>query len=353
MIEFDHTIDEPFELESGAVLNAVKLRCTIYGELNAECSNAVLVFHALTGSSRIGEWWNGTIGRQKVLDTSKNAFICVNYLGSCYGSTSARQLKEQDEHNITPLVTLRDMVRANGHLFRSLGVKRFKAVIGGSVGGMLALQHASEFPDSVEHAISIAATPLSAMGLALNHIQRQAVTAGDLALARQVAIVSYKSHQQFDARHGRKPNRNGEDPHQHGGRFDIGGYLDHQGEVFLQRFEPGSYELILKAMDLFDLADRDIERIRAKVSLVGISSDQLFPASDVRALCGRLADSGVKASYYEMRSDDGHDAFLSDTYETARVLREVLGGQARSAAAHFLSYRHAKQIAKTLAKVEL
>ena len=324
MFEIDFCSNEPFELGSGDVLTELRLRCSIYGQLNADKSNAVLVFHALTGSSRIDEWWKGVLGEGCALDTSRYAFVCVNYLGSCYGTTSARSLKRR--YRELPIVTTRDIVRANATLFEYLGIRKFRAVIGGSVGGMLALQFAAEYPEMTDEIVSIAATPLSAMGLALNHIQRQAISRNDIDLARKIAVVSYKSSRQFTQRFGRNPNRNGEDPHSRTqDRFDIGGYLDHHGKGFRERFEIESYDLITKAMDLFDLSDHDISRIRANVALVGISSDWLFPASEVSELARRLSKCGVNAGYYEIDSDDGHDAFLSDVAEMSRVLRTVLG----------------------------
>src|SRR5258707_5688321 len=232
MFEIDFTINEPFQLESGEILPEVKLRATIYGKLNPMRSNAVLVFHALTGSSRIGDWWNGIMCDGCALDTSEFAFVCVNYLGSCYGSTSAKTLKKRrskGSRSELPIVTLRDIVRSNALLFDHLGIKRFRAVIGGSVGGMLALQFAVDFPELTEQCVSIAATPLSAMALALNHLQRHALRQNDLEMARKIAGVSYKSPRQFGDRFGPKHNRNGEDPRaKNDQRFYIGGDLDHQ-----------------------------------------------------------------------------------------------------------------------------
>jgi homoserine O-acetyltransferase len=333
MFEIDFKFDEPFTLESGEILDSFQLRCTIYGKLNADKSNAILVFHALTGSSRIGDWWNGVMCDGCALDTSEYAFVCVNYLGSCYGSTSAKSLKKPGKgykKNEIPLVTVRDIVRSNIHLLEHLGIKKFKAVIGGSVGGMLALQFGADFPELTEKVVSIAATPLSAMGLALNHLQRQAIQLNDIGLARQIAMVTYKSPRQFDNRFGRKPNRNGENPSKgHKNRFDVAGYLDYQGEVFNHRFEIESYELITKAMDLFDLTDEQIQNFAAKVSLVGISSDWLFPASDVRNLAKRFKRNGVETDYFEIVSDDGHDAFLSDVAETSKVLKEILTAESQ------------------------
>ncbi len=326
MFEIDFKFNDLLTLESGQIIDSFELRCTIYGKLNADKSNAVLVFHALTGSSRVGDWWNGVMCDGCALDTSKYAFVCVNYLGSCYGSTSASSLKKQGlKYSEFPLVTVRDIVRSNVHLMGYLGIKKFKAVIGGSVGGMLALQFAVDYPNLTEQIISIAATPLSAMGLALNHLQRQAIELNDIGLARQIAMLSYKSPRQFDSRFGRKPNRNGEKPaKKFANRFDIAGYLNYQGEIFNRRFEVESYQLITKAMDLFDLTDEQIKQITAKVSLVGISSDWLFPAADVKNLAERFNRNNVITDYFEIVSDDGHDAFLSDVAETSRILREIL-----------------------------
>jgi len=337
MFEVDYTNNEPFTLDSGEKLTEVKLRCTIYGRLNHDRSNAVLIFHALTGSSRAGDWWNGIVGDGCVLDTSKYALICINYLGSCYGSTSAKALKRG--RRVLPIITTGDIVRSNTLLFEHLGIKKFRAVIGGSVGGMLALQFAADFPELTDEVISIAATPLSAMGLALNHLQRQAIRNNDLEMARKIAIVSYKSSSQLGERFGRNPNRNGEDPRSNrDDRYDVGGYLDRQGEKFRNRFEIESYDVITKAMDLFQLSDVEIRQIKANISVVGISSDWLFPAADVRRLRNRFVRLGVNAKYFEIESDDGHDAFLSDILEMSRVLAEIFPVK-RRVPDHFLDYR--------------
>ena len=317
-IEDDFSSDEPFALASGEVLPRIKQRYAIYGELNAEKSNAVLIFHALTGSARIHEWWTDLIGAGCALDTNKFAFVCVNALGSCYGSTSGNE--------INSVVTTRDIVRAQKKLFEHLNIEKFRACVGGSVGGMLAMQFAADFPEAVERCVPIGATPLSAMGLALNHLQRAALKyENGIVLARQIAMLSYKSKELFNQRFSRNPNRNGENPFQsleH--RFDVSGYLDYHGEKFTERFDAQTYRLLSKAMDLFDLTDKEIKRIKANVSLVGISTDWLFPAADVRFLATRMKSLGVAAEYIEMISDDGHDAFLSDTGTMSEVLKKVL-----------------------------
>jgi homoserine O-acetyltransferase len=277
------------------------------------------------------------------LDTSEFAFVCVNYLGSNYGSTSAITLKKRRARGAKselPIITLRDIVRTNVLLTDHLGIRKFRAVIGGSVGGMLALQFAVDYPELAEQCISIAATPLSAMGLALNHLQRHAIRHDDIELARKIAVVSYKSPRQFGNRFGRKHNRNGEDPRSdRDHRFDIGGYLDHQGDAFGERFELESYDLITKAMDLFELSNDDIRRIKTRVSLVGISSDWLFPAAEVCDLAERMTGLGVEAEYHEIDSEDGHDAFLSDIAETSRVVRKILGVKAGEVPNHFFAHK--------------
>lgn len=309
--EGDFVADEPFELASGEILPVLKQHFTVYGELNARCDNAVLVYHALTGSARIADWWTDLIGSGRALDTDKFAFVCANFLGSCYGSTN----------EIETLVTTRDIVRAQILLLKHLKIQKLKAVIGGSLGGQLALQTAIDFPDLTEKCVSIGACELTAMGLALNHLQREAVRrTWDVSLARQIAMISYKSEEMFAARFGRSPNRNGENPGESlTNRFDIASYLDYQGEKFVQRFSPSAYLLISKAMDLFEISDADCRKIKAETTLVGITSDWLYPATEVKKLAERLG-----ARYVEMISADGHDAFLSDTAKMSKILREIL-----------------------------
>ncbi|MGB7069083.1 MAG: alpha/beta fold hydrolase [Pyrinomonadaceae bacterium] len=318
VFELDLTVNSPFRLESGVILPQLRLRTTIYGRLNGDKSNAIHVFHALTGSSRIADWWPGMIGDGKALDTSKHAFICINYIGSCYGSTSAADIES--------VVTTNDIIRSQAVVFEYLGIKRFDAVIGASVGGMLALQFAVDFPGLANKVISIGAAPLSAMGLALNHIQRKALDIeNDVNLARQVATLSYKSHEILEQSYGRNPNRNGEVPHDSvDARFDVAGYLDHQGQTFTKRFDVDSFRLITKAMDLFDISDDQIARITAGVTLIGISSDWLFPASDVQRLAERLKKRGKDAEYILFDSKDGHDAFLSDIDGISGIIKPIL-----------------------------
>lgn len=322
----------PFRLDCGAALQPVTLHYAVYGELNRQRDNAILVCHALSGSARVADWWEGMFGPDLPFDTRKHCVIGVNILGSCYGSTgpcSLNPLTGRPYAGDFPVVSIGDMVRSQAELLDHLGVQRLHSVVGGSIGGLQALAWASMFPERVERCVAIGAVPLSALGLALSHLQRQSIRndpafkngfydpeeppAAGLALARGIAMCSYKSAQLFDDRCGRAPNRNGEKPLEKlHDRYDVCGYLDYQGESFVRRFDANSYLIISKAMDNFELDDAALRRVTARVLMVGISSDWLFPTADVFAATRRMQDSGLNARYAELDSEHGHDAFLAN-----------------------------------------
>ncbi|QQS47981.1 MAG: homoserine O-acetyltransferase [Acidobacteriota bacterium] len=340
----------PFELDSGATLNQIQLHYAIYGKLNDRRSNAVLVCHALSGSARVADWWEPFFQGNAVFDLTRHCVIGINVIGSCYGSTGPREIDPETGKPFGsrfPLLSIRDWVKAQAILIEQLGVRRLHAVLGGSIGGMQAIQWSIDYPDQVARCIAIGAAPLTAMGLALNHLQRKAIKndanwkGGDyydgdppsagLALARAIAMCSYKSAELFDERYARNPNRNGEDPERSlDDRYDIGGYLDYQGEIFTRRFDANSYLLITKAMDNFDPASgyeseaAALARIRARVLMVGISSDWLFPAAEVRSLTNRMRDAGAASEYVELDSNHGHDGFLADLDRLAPIIRNAL-----------------------------
>src|SRR5512142_1255314 len=324
---FTFAVDVPFRLDGGGQLQPVTLHYALYGALNPRRDNVVLVCHALSGSARVADWWPEMFGPGKAFDVSRDCIVGINVIGSCYGSTGPGSTDPRTGQPFGPdfpVVTIADMVRAQAALLDHLGVERVRVVVGGSIGGMQALQWAVDFPGRVETCVSIGATLLSAMGLALNHLQRQAIQldpawqggryaagrqpAAGLALARALAMCSYKSAALFTERYARNPNRSGEDPvHSMGQRFDVAGYLDYRGKIFVKRFDANTYLVLSKAMDLFDLGrgyeraphlpgsgrcgqegeEEALKRVKARVLLVGISSDWLFPAADVRALADR------------------------------------------------------------------
>jgi len=337
---------EGFALECGGVLRPVSLRYAMYGEPNAACDNVILVCHALSGSAEVATWWPELFDDPRLFGNDRYCILCSNILGSCYGSTGPSAINPQTGKPYGasfPLVTIGDMVRAQYELLRFLEIPRVKLVIGGSIGGMQALEWAMDYPDVVEHCVAIGTVPVGAMGLALNHLQRQAIwldpkwkggeyTSDDppakgIALARAIAMCSYKSAELFEIRYGRRPNRNGEDPWaDHQARFDVGGYLDYQGQKFVERFDANAYLAITRTMDTFDpvrscgSAYAAYSRIKAHVTLVGISSDWLFPAADVRALGEQLRAVGVDCDYREIESSHGHDSFLAEPEKLASIL---------------------------------
>jgi homoserine O-acetyltransferase len=352
--EGDFVLDEHLLLECGRTLAGVTLHYAVYGRLNAARDNAVLVCHALSGSAQVGSWWPEIFAPGAVLSLEHDFVICMNMLGSCYGSTGPGSVDPETGSIYGPdfpLVSIRDNVRAQARLLDSMGIRRLRLVLGGSIGGMQALEWAIVNPDSVERALIIGVAPLSAMGLALNHLQRQAILSDPdwqagrylpqrpplrgLSLARQIAMLSYKSGPLFDERFGRNPNRNGEDPWGLddlgggliGGRFDIAGYLDHQGKRFVDRFDANAYLAILRTMDTWDPLHGSASpaevfaRIRAKLSFVGISSDWLFPPEAVRHFADSIRSAGIHADYREMNSAHGHDAFLAEQVELVRLLQ--------------------------------
>jgi len=352
--EGDFVMEGSLPLECGRSLMCPTLHYAVYGRLNAARDNAVLVCHALSGSALVGSWWPEIFAPGAVLSLERDFVICINMLGSCYGSTGPGAVNPETGESYGPdfpLVGVRDNVLAQARLLDSLGIRRLRLVLGGSIGGMQALDWTIQHPGRVERALIIGVTPLSAMGLALNHLQRQAILqdpewAGGrylpqrpprrgLSLARQIAMISYKSAPLFDERFGRNPDRSGEDPWSadgkmgglSSGRFDIAGYLDYQGKRFNERFDANAYLAILRAMDTWDplrgyaSAHEAFSRIKARVSFIGISSDWLFPADEVRRFAQSIKEAGASVDYREMESDHGHDAFLAEQVELVRLLQ--------------------------------
>ena len=348
--DFTFAGNEPFRLAAGGQLQSITLRYALYGALNKKRDNAIFVCHALSGSARVGDWWPEMFGHGGAFDISRYCIIGANVLGSCYGSTGPLSLDARTGAPYGanfPLITISDIVRAQARLLDHLDIKRLHAVVGGSIGGMQALEWAVAFPEQVERCVAIGACALPAMGLALNHLQRQAIRndpawrdghyAPDappekgLALARAIAMCSYKSAELFNERFNRHPNRTNEDPHRTlDERFDVAGYLDNQGATFTRRFDANSYLLLSKAMDTFDLArgycseQAALQRITARVLLVGLSSDWLFPTSEVRALAARMKSEGVDVAYAELHTAHGHDGFLAEARALAPLVAPLL-----------------------------
>ena len=331
----------PLELSCGERLPRARQCVNVHGKLNERKTNAVLIPHALTGSANVIDWWGGIVGAGKLFDPADTCVIGVNVLGGCYGSTGpASEAPDGKPYGSRwPLVTVKDMVEAQYRALRRLGIERLAVVMGGSLGGMQALQWSLDHPDMVDHAIAIGAYDhFSAFGIAYNRIALEAIRldpkfrGGDyydglppldgLRLARKIAMITYKSDALFTERFERRPDRKGEDPYRSlAERFDVEGYLDEQGERLGARFDANTYIALSRAMDLFDTRERRDLNVSPKLTFVGISSDILFLPQYVRAAAQRFHRLGFDCTYLELASKHGHDAFLADTDDLAELLR--------------------------------
>ena len=352
------TGEEPLELECGRSLPGVTVAYETYGRLNANGDNAVLVCHALTGSAHAaGEapghpggatgWWDPMIGPGRAFDTDEMFVVCPNILGSCYGTTGPVSLNPSrglPYGKSFPRVTVRDMVRVQHALLSSLGVRSLLTVTGGSLGGMQALEWALMYPAMVRSLIPIAtASRHSPWCIGLNDIARQAIMLdpawqnGDyrpgegpkagLSLARQIAMVSYRSDRSFMARFGRDRRQGDDLRYEPGNLFQVESYLRYQGEKLVARFDAHSYIVITRAMDWHDVgqgrggADAALARIIAPALCVGISTDVLYPVHEQQALARAIPG----AVYRELDSPHGHDAFLIEFEQLSTHVREFLG----------------------------
>jgi homoserine O-acetyltransferase len=309
-----------FALDCGVTLPKVVQRVSIYGTPRPDGSNVALVNHALTGSSRVAEWWGEIAGPGKLLDTKALAVVGVNVLGSCYGSTGPASLgpdgKPYGEN--FPVVSVADMVRAQRLALQALGIERLAVVAGGSLGGMQSLEWSLQAPKAVDRALIVGAYDwFSAFGIALNAVAREAIVSAatpqaGIELARKIAMLTYKSEALLEERHGRKFDREGGDPTKRAAdKFDVEGYLDHQGKLFSARMDPQAYLTVTRAMDLFDTRDR-VAGEHPAYTFVGITSDWLFLPGYVRAAAERFARAGADSVYLEFVSNHGHDAFLAE-----------------------------------------
>lgn len=320
----------PFTLESGAQLPEITFAYRTYGTPNEDRSNAVLVLHALTGWPAAHEWWEEILGSNKLLDPSKHYIISPNLLGSCYGTTGPESIdprRATPYYASFPTVTIRDIARSVWCLLDEIGIDDIPLAIGGSMGGMVLLEMAALQPDRFRAIIPIAVSGLhSAWRIAFSSTIRKAVIAHDpslsdrkklqdgLRLARQFAMTSYRSAEEFDLRFGRERVRT---------KFEVENYLEHQGEKIVERFSPYSYLTLTRAMELYDLAEGPgtMEDVAATITcpahFVGISSDVLYAPSEIEQFAALFPN----AQYSTLHALHGHDSFLVDGDELATILR--------------------------------
>jgi homoserine O-acetyltransferase/O-succinyltransferase len=348
--------DRGFLLEGGGQLNTVTVASETWGELNAERSNAVLVLHALTGDSHaagpagpghgLAGWWDGLIGPGAPIDTDRFFVICPNVLGSCQGTTGPGSASPDGEPygSRFPVITIRDQVAVEVALADSLGIPVWAAVIGGSMGGMRALEWCIGQPERVARAVVLSVgAAASANQIALSSLQVRAIRSdpafegGDyyrtdarpvdgLSIARGIGQYSYRTDAEFEDRFGRT-RQDEEDPLK-GGRYSIESYLQHHGEKLARRFDPNSYVLLSEAMNHHDVGrDRGgiapaLQGITAEVTLAGIASDRLYPLAQQEELARHIPSSrGV----HVVESQAGHDGFLLETEQVGELISAALG----------------------------
>ncbi len=309
--------DHPFILESGIKLGPVDVAYETYGTLNDRGTNAILVCHALTGNAHAAGvdargqsgWWNEIIGEGKGIDTGKYFVVCSNFLGSCYGTTGPTSIDPATSNpygQSFPDFTVRDMMNVQHHLVEHLGIQRLAAVVGGSLGGMQALEWGVMYPGEVDAVIPMAtAARHSAWCIALNEVARTAIKNDPgwvngnahwnpdrgLALARMIAMISYRSRESFDQRFGREQSHHNGDVES---LFEVERYLRYQGEKLVARFDAATYVGITRAMDHHDIGRnrgnyRDaLHSICARALCVGIDSDILYPAAEQREIAAHI-----------------------------------------------------------------
>jgi homoserine O-acetyltransferase len=344
-------------LESGEKLGPITLAYETYGRLNPEKSNAILVLHALSGDAHaarlhLGDpnpgWWENFIGPDKGLDTDKYFVICCNVIGGCRGSTgpSSINLKTGKPYGTDfPIVTIGDMVNAQRRLIDHLGIDKLLTVIGGSMGGMQVLQWMVAYPNRIRSAIPIATTMKhTPQQIAFNEVGRQAVMADPdwkkghyygsavpakgLAVARMIGHITYMSDISMAEKFGRRVKSNKE-PHKFAAEFEVEGYLRYRGDNFVKRFDANSYLYITKAIDYFNILNGHtlssiFKGLKAKVLVIAFKSDWLYPSYQSQEIVKALKLAGVDASYCEINSTYGHDAFLLEVDEETHLIRHFL-----------------------------
>lgn len=349
---------QPLTLKSGEVLPEYDIIYETYGTLNAEKSNAVLICHALSGnhhaagihqgSDKHPGWWDNLIGPGKPLDTDRFFVIALNNLGGCSGSTgpaTPHPTKQKPWGARFPLVTVEDWVASQARLMDYLGIDQLAAVVGGSLGGMQALQWTLSYPDRVQHALLIASAPnLTAQNMAFNEVARQAIITdpefhgGDyyehgvvprrgLRIARMLGHITYLSDDAMGAKFGRKL-RTGEIKYSFDVEFEMESYLRYQGDKFAEQFDANTYLRMTRALDYYDPAleyggdlAKALARAKAKFLVISFTSDWRFSPARSREIVQALLDNQRSVSYAEVTAPYGHDAFLMPDPHYHAILR--------------------------------
>jgi homoserine O-acetyltransferase len=351
---------QEMRLECGRSFGPITLAYETYGELSPAKDNAILILHALSGDAhaagfnhpneRQPGWWDIMIGPGKAFDTRKYFVICSNVIGGCKGSTGPSSINPQTGRPFAldfPLVTIHDMVNAQRALIDHLGIDQLLCAVGGSMGGMQALQWVVSYPERVRLAIPIATTSkLSSQGIAFNEVGRQAIQSDPhwkegeyygkaiprrgLAIARMIGHITYLSEKSMHQKFGRKLQDKAAYGYDFRADFQVESYLRYKGDHFVNRFDANSYLYISKAMDYFDLAhphkklEQAFANVKAKFLVISFSSDWLFPSYQSKEIVSACRRVGAEAIYTEIQTDYGHDAFLLESGQLSSLITNFL-----------------------------
>ena len=355
------TIDKPLQLKSGLLLDSYHLVYETYGQLNAARSNAVLICHALSGNHHVAGvyadkeksygWWDNMVGPGKPIDTNRFFVIGVNNLGGCHGSTGPASIDTKTGKHYGasfPIVTVEDWVETQAQLAEHLGIEQFAAIVGGSLGGMQAMQWTLDYPEKVRHALVVAAAAkLTAQNIAFNDVARQAIMTDQefyggnyyaydtlprrgLRLARMLGHITYLSDDSMAAKFGRSL-RKGELSFGFDVEFEIESYLRYQGDKFADLFDANSYLLMTKALDYFDPSNAyggdlsaAFQVAKANYLILSFTSDWRFSPERSREIVKALLDNKINVSYAEITSSHGHDSFLMETQYYHQLVRAYM-----------------------------
>ena len=357
--------DKPLRLDAGIDLSPYQIAYQTYGELNAGKSNAILICHALTGDQHAFNthpvtgkpgWWDSIIGPGLPIDTERFFVISSNVLGGCMGTSgpASKNPATGEPYGLSfPVITIRDMVRAQATLLDHLGIDQLLCVAGGSMGGMQVLQWAVSYPERIFAALPIAtAARHSAQNIAFHEVGRQSVMADPdwrngkylvegtsprrgLSVARMAAHITYLSDAALHRKFGRRLQDRALPTFSFDADFQVENYLRYQGSSFVERFDANSYLYITRAMDYFDLAGEygDVlanafRNTKSRVCMVSFTSDWLFPTDEARQIVHALNAAGAPVSFAEIETDKGHDAFLLDEPELFAIVRGFLDAAA-------------------------
>ncbi|MCE9523167.1 MAG: homoserine O-acetyltransferase [Alphaproteobacteria bacterium] len=359
--------DRPLALDSGEALAPLTIAWKTYGTLNAQKSNAFLLCHALTGDQYAAGvhpvtgkpgWWSSMVGPGLPIDTNRFFVICANVVGGCMGSSGPHDINPANGAQLGlsfPVITIRDMVRAQALLLDHLGIESLFCVAGGSMGGMQVLQWAASYPERVYSALPLAtAARHSAQNIAFHEVGRQAImadpewNAGDyfakgtnpskgLAVARMAAHITYLSEAALHRKFGRNLQNREALSYRFDADFQVESYLRHQGLSFVDRFDANSYLYITRAMDYFDLAAdyggvlaQAFRNTKTRFCIASFTSDWLFPTTESKKIVHALNAAGANVSFVEFETDKGHDAFLLDVPEMFQTLRGFIDAAAQA-----------------------